>query len=93
MRAKAPRQVGNVVPLRQPVETPDEILASVRERRQRTEQAILDRLTELNDALDRRNAERLNELLPIGRALLPNIQNLVDWIEIGRRMAGQGGRA
>ena len=90
---RATRQVGNVVPLRPVTETPAKILASVRDRRQRAEQTILDRLTELNAILEQRNAEHLKELPAIGRALLPNVQNLLDWIEVGRRMAGQGSRA
>ena len=79
----------NVVPIRN-VETKETILAEVEARRKGQQATILALIRDARAELRVKHEEQVQELLPIGRAM--HAQTLMDWIEIGRRMAGLGGR-
>ena len=91
VRAKrAPRQVGNVVPLRPEPESTEDIVRNVEERRLTPENQILGMLEGLNAGLEVRHRERAQQCVPIGVAMTR--ATLDDWIEIGRRMLERGRR-
>ena len=86
---KSPAQVGNVVPLHAPKETTEAIVQSVQDRSRRLEKQTLATLQRVVANLEQRHRSRAQELLPIGIAM--DAPTLLDFIEIGRRMLGQGG--
>ena len=88
-RRKPPAQVSNVVRLHAPKETTEDIVQSVQDRSRRMERQTLAILQQVVANLEQRHRCKAQELLPIGIAM--DAPTLLDFIEIGRRMLGQGG--
>ena len=89
-RVTPPADTSNVVSLHRAEETTEDIVRDVQNRNAAMSRAITHQLQQLLEQVQEAHRQKVQALLPIGYAMTGPA--LADWLEIGQRMLGQGGR-